>query len=341
MTVVVTGAAGHIGANLVRELIARGSRVRVVVHNRTAAIEGLDVEKVQADILDGEQVQRAVAGAETVFHLAGRISIDGGKRGAVLSVNVNGTSNVVRACLDHGVSRLVHFSSIHAFDPKPTDESIDETRARITERAQVMADYDRSKALGERVVRDGVGEGLDAVIVHPTGVIGPNDFEPSRTGRMLLKLYERKMPALVAGGFNWVDVRDVVAGALAARERGRRGESYLLGGHWTTLGELAKEAEEITGVPAPRLVAPIALARMGAPIVAAWARLLGKEALYTSESLSTVCAYRYVSHAKASRELGYEPRPLRVTIQDTYRWFASNGQVPASLFDRTRDGRHA
>jgi dihydroflavonol-4-reductase len=324
--VVVTGAAGHLGANLVRRLLADGHRVRALVRADTRGIDGLPVDRVAGELLDPASLARAFAGADVVYHLAALISITGAQRGRVEAANVQGVRNVVDACLGAGVRRLVHFSSIHAFTPFPLAEALDERRGPALERG--AAAYDRSKALGEREVLAGVARGLDAVIVNPTAVLGPHDYKPSRMGRVLLDLSRGRLPALVGGSFDWVDARDVCGGAVAAAERGRTGERYLLSGTCCPVADLARLVAEITGVPPPRLVLPQWLVLPATPLVALAARLAGTEPLFTRESLAALAACNpRISHAKAAAALGYAPRPLRATLEDTLHWFEAHQSV--------------
>ena len=160
---------------------------------------------------------------------------------------------------------------------------------------------------------------MDAVVVYPSGVVGPLDFGPSRMGQVFFNLRERAMPGLVAGGFDWVDVRDVVAGAMAAEASGRAGEGYILSGSYHSVPELAAMAAEISGVAAPRFVSPMWLARLGAPFMTLGNRVFGVEPLYTSEGLSALRGNPEISHAKAARELAYAPRPMLETIAALYR----------------------
>lgn len=324
MRAAVTGASGHLGANLVRALVEEGHDVAVLVRDDTRAVEGLPVRVVRGDLFEPAALRRALDGAETVFHLAARISIDGDPGGAVRRTNVLGPREVVAACRDVGVRRLVHVSSIHALSPRPADAPVDEGRLPSDTDADAPA-YDRSKAHGEREVLDGVARGLDAVIVNPTAIIGPHDWKPSRMGRVVLALARGRMPALVDGGFDFVDARDVARGAIEAARRGRRGERYLLSGSWWSVAALAREVARISGTRPPRLVAPMALARIGAPFVEIASRLAGAEPLYTRESLRALRGHRDVRHDKATRELGYAPRPLETTLADTLAWFGSRG----------------
>ena len=214
MTVVVTGASGHIGGNLVQALVAQGRTVRAMVHKDRGLLDTMDVEIVEGDVRDPASLAAAFKGAEVIFHLAAIISIDGDLDGHVAAVNIQGAGNVAQAALDAGVKRMIHFSSVHAFNQAPLGEVLDETRARAT--GSHHNTYDRSKAAGEVEVRKAIEKGLDCVILHPTGVIGPFDPVPSRMGQVFVDLHERTMPGLINGGFDWVDVRDVVSSALVA-----------------------------------------------------------------------------------------------------------------------------
>jgi dihydroflavonol-4-reductase len=322
---VVTGASGHVGANLIRALLSQGRKVRALHHVNRRAMENLDVEIVPGDVCDPASLRRAFKGADVVYHLAARISLNMNDYPVLEPINVDGTRNVVEACLDCGVRRLVHFSSIHAFIQESVGKPIDESCPLVEPRN--CPPYDRSKAAGEKEVCCGVERGLDAVIISPTAVIGPYDYEPSFLGEALLNLALGKMPALVAGGFDWVDVRDVVEGALRAEKQAPAGAKYLLSGHFASVCDLAVLVEEIIGTPAPKLVMPRWLAFVGAPFLAGFARLTGKRPLYTSASVRALRTGQDVSHEKASRELGYNPRPLRETIIDTFNWFRENGYL--------------
>jgi len=325
MAIVVTGAAGHVGGNLVRALLARGRPTRALVHHDRRALKGLDVETVPADVCDLDSLYRAFEGAEVVYHVAALISLSMGDWSRLEAVNVIGTRNVVEACLRCGVRRLVHFSSIHALVQEPLDVPVDELRPLVESRRSPP--YDRSKAAGEREVRRGIERGLDAVIVNPTGMIGPYDYRPSHFGQVLLALGQRRLPALVQGGFDWVDVRDVVAGAMRAEECAPAGAKYLLSGHWASVYDLAVLTEEVTGARAPRTVFPMWMARVGVPFGTHFTRLDGNHPLYTRFSLRALRGNPQVSHQRATRDLGYHPRPLRETLEDTFQWFVEAGRL--------------
>jgi len=327
MVAVVTGASGHVGGNLVRALLDRGRSVRALVHHDRRALEGLDLEIVEGDVRDPKSLRRAFEGAEVVYHAAAQISLLRNEWPLMEAVNILGTRNVAESCLSCGVRRLIHFSSIHALQQRPQGVSMDETCSLVA--SPRCPSYDRSKAAGEGEVLEGIRRGLDAVILNPTAFIGPYDFRPSHFGQALLAMGQGRLRALVEGGFDWVDVRDVAEGALAAEERAPKGARYILSGHWVSLREVAALVQEITGVLAGRVAFPIWLARVGAPFATAVARRRGKRPLYTSASLKALCSNPDISHARASRDLHYHPRPFRETMVDTLRWFAETGYLPA------------
>jgi dihydroflavonol-4-reductase len=321
MKTLVTGASGHVGANLVRALVSRGEPVRALVHVDVKAIDGLDVEIVRGDVREPGSLDHAFEGIDTVYHLAATISLTTSKQ--LKAVNVDGTKNVVDACIHHGVRRLVHFSSIHAMAHQPAGQAIDES-CELDESANCPA-YNRSKADSEKELRKGIGRGLNAVIVRPTAILGPFDYQPSFFGEVLLSIARGKLPALVAGGFDWVDVRDVVEGAILAAQIATPGSDYMLSGHWATIRELAAMVNHATDCGVPRFDCPLWLAGIGAPFATAFDRMRKRRPLFTSFSIDTLRTADRVNHEKATRELGYRPRPLQRSVEDTLRWFRECG----------------
>ncbi|MCX8126309.1 MAG: NAD-dependent epimerase/dehydratase family protein, partial [Dehalococcoidia bacterium] len=266
MTTLVTGASGHIGSNLVRALLARGRRVRALCHRDHRGIDGLDIDIIHGDIEDPHSLQFAFRGVETVYHLAGRVSLTTHDTDLIWRINVGGVANVIEACRAAGVRRLVHFSSIHAFVQEPLDRPVDEQRPLVDEHSRDLP-YNRSKAAGERLVRKAIEQGLNAVIISPTGVIGPWDFKPSHFGQALLSLANRTLPVLVNNGFNWVDARDLVEAAITAEETAPASRRYIVAGHWVSMAQMAEMVSAITGVRPPRLILPVWLARLVAPVL--------------------------------------------------------------------------
>ena len=324
MTVFVTGAAGHVGANLVRSLIKENRAVRAMVRNDCRGVDGLGIEIVEGDILDYESLCPLIKGCEVVFHLAASISIVGDRTGQVRATNVEGTHNIVQACLNEGIRRLVHFSSIHAYSPFPLDQPVDENSPPADSRSPV---YDQTKAEGSQVVCEGVKKGLDAVIISPTGIIGPNDFKLSRMGAVLIKIYKNQLFGLVKGGYNWVDVRDIVDGALRAEKTAPCGSQYILSGTWCSIPDLAGYIQKIFGVEVPRFVSPMWLAKLAAPFSEYYSKIRKKEAHFTPEALVTLRNHRLICRTKAEEELGYSPRPFKQTLRETLLWYEKMGKL--------------
>ena len=322
MKVAVTGASGHVGANLVRALLDRGDQVRVLVRNYTQSIDGLDLERVVGDVLDPASLDEAFDGVEQVFHLAAHISLL--PDWPILEqTNVRGPANVVEACLKASVKRLVHVSSIEALLHKNCRRPVTEDKPPEPDTLETA--YGRSKALGMRQVLAGVERGLDAVIVNPTAVIGPWDYKPSNFGQMFLDFAGRKLPALVGGGFDLVDVRDLVAGMLAAAERGRTGESYLLSGEFLTIPQICAILENVTGTPRPRFTTPVWLALFGAMFTPPYYKLTGTRPRFTRMSINMLNGDYRVSSHKAELELGYTKRPVSEGISASVDWFREHG----------------
>jgi dihydroflavonol-4-reductase len=289
-------------------------------------LTGSAAEFVRGDVLDPATLKDALAGAEFVLHLAAKISIAGDPDGSVRRVNVDGVRHVAEAALGAGVRRVVHCSSLHAYDVGAIAGPVRENGLRATDPA--LPAYDRSKAAGEDELRRVVDRGLDAVIVNPSGMFGPVDPEPSRMGRMLLAMFKGRMPVSVTGAFDFVDVRDVAAALLAAAEQGRAGENYLVGGHRASVTELGRLAAQVTGRRPPRLVAPLGLVRFAA---AAAVRVAGPRRagrlLLTPEALHALATDPVVDYSKAVAELGYRPRPLAETVADLHASFIDDGRL--------------
>lgn len=315
----VTGATGHIGNVLVRKLVEGGEKVRALIlpGESRAPLEGLDVEAVEGDVLDPPSLLEAFKGIRGVFHLAGIISIMPGTDPLVHNVNVEGTRNVLKAALASGVKKLVHTSSIHAI--QRIDAGIVDERLPY-DPANPAGEYDRSKAEATLAVQEAARQGLDAVIVCPTGVIGPYDFRRSMIGEVIRSAARQQPTFYVDGAYDFVDVRDVVAGMLAAFQRGRRGESYILSGRKSSVRYILETVREVTGRRFFQLKVPFDLARFAARFTPWYYRRAKATPVFTPYSLEVLQSSYTVSHAKATRELGYHPRTLYETIADTVSW---------------------
>lgn len=321
--IAVTGATGHLGNTLVRLLCGRGERVRCLVlpGEPIDPLRGLDVEISRGDVRNLDDLVGAFTGARTVYHLASVISLLPRRKNLLASVNVGGTRNVIEACRRCSVRRLVYVSSIHAFAEPPRGTMIDE--ATPIDPMSIRAAYGKSKAEATRLVLAAADAGVDAVVACPTGIIGPFDFLGSEMGQLFRLYMRRRMPAYVDGAYDFVDVRDVAQGLIAVAERGRRGEVYILSGELITVEEILTTLSRLTGIRPPRLKLPAWLAGPITDAATAFSRLGGGRPLFTRESLAILRSNALVSHAKASRELGWQPRPIRDSIADTVQWLRS------------------
>lgn len=319
LNVAVTGASGHIGANLVRALINQGRHVRVLEHLSSCAFDGLDVEIVKGDVCDIDSLNKLFSDVDIVYHLAAKIYLGNERDSETEKVNILGTKNVAQACLAKNIKRLIHFSSIHSLSPYPLNEVVDEQRPFIS--GQNAPCYDLTKAASEREILKAVKQGLDAIILNPCGVIGPNDFSPSAMGKLICDIKKKRFLFLCQGGFNWVDVRDVVDAALAAEKKGRRGERYLISGEWVSLSRLAQIISKYSLKSSSFYALPLNLANFVAFFVELYGKLTKTSPSFTCSAVQTLQHYRYINNEKAKNELGYIPRPIEETIKDTLDWY--------------------
>jgi dihydroflavonol-4-reductase len=329
MLAAVTGGSGRLGNVLVRALLDRGVKVRVLEPGagRPASLEGLEVELVHGSILDRTAVAALCRGADAVFHLAAKIDLDRDADGSIFAVNVEGTRNVLTACLAAG-TRLVHCSSHHALVRHPLEEPLDERRPLALDEPCA---YHRAKAVAEQLVLDAVAShGLEAVVCSPGTLLGPHDYQPSMIAAALIDLHRGRLPVLMQVVSDFVDTRDVAAGMIAAAERGRSGERYLLSGDVLTMQDVTREVASITGRRMPGVFLPIWVGWALLPFSLAAARLTGKQPLFTAGVLRASVSNRVVSHEKAARELGFSPRPARASLEDSFAWYRERGWLEDS-----------
>ena len=320
----VTGATGHIGNVLIRQLLQKNKPVRALVmpYENQRAIKGLPVEIFEGDVLDAQSIFRAMEGIEVVYHLAGIISIMPGRNDHLRSVNIMGTRNIILACQHSNVKRFIYTSSIHALRRIPKGKTIDENTPFDIQHA--LSEYDQSKAQASLDVMKTIQEGLDAVIVCPTGVIGPYDYGCSDMGRLILDCLKKKPQFYVDGAYDFVDVRDVANGLIQASEKGRTGETYILSGEKLSIPNLVRTLQDLSGFNTPRFMIPMSLARI-ISLFTPWLYQFAKlKPRFTPYSLETLQSNSDISHAKAETVLNYHPRPLINTIRDTMAWFREN-----------------
>lgn len=320
----VTGATGYIGNVLVKELVKRGESVRVLAlpGEDLLPIDGMDVEVVRGNVCDPASLDTAFEGVDVVFHLAGVISITSSKDPIVHHVNVEGTKNMIDAALRAGVKRFIYTSSIHAFKRIPHGNLIDETTP--IDPAFNIADYDRSKAEATLTVLNRVKDGLPAVIVCPTGVIGPYDYKNSELGSVMSSWMLNKVNYMIDGSYDFVDVRDVANGLILAREKGNIGQLYILSGTLVRVSDLWKIAQELFSLKSILVNIPVNLARFSAFFAELYYKISKTTPKFTRYSIETLQSNAVISNLKARLYLGYNSRPLQETVRDTINWWKQN-----------------
>ena len=327
--IVVTGAAGHVGNVLVRELVDRGQIVRALIlpYDDHRPLAGLNVEITHGDVTDLKSLISAFVEADLVFHLAGIVTIMPGMKRELERVNVGGIHNVATACRAAGVRRLVYTSSIHAIAEPPQGTVIDESQPFNSDR--VLGDYARSKARATLLLLDEVDKGeLDAVICCPTGIIGPWDYGISSIGQLILDFASGHLKSYVSGAYDFVDVRDVAKGLVLAAEKGRSGRHYIFSGAQVQVPELMKELAYNIGYPAPTYRIPATIARTAGMLASVYYRLLRRQSVFTAYSIDVLRSNSQVSSVRAREELGFTSRPWQESIHDHVEWFRTEGMLP-------------
>jgi dihydroflavonol-4-reductase len=327
--IVVTGATGHIGNVLIRELIARKQIVRALVlaNDECRPLAGLNTELVHGDVTELKSLEVAFTGADIVFHLAGIVTIMPSMKKLLEWVNVGGVHNVAIACRTSGVRRLVYTSSVHAIAEPPQGTVIDESQPFDPER--VLGDYAWSKARATLLLLEEVQKGgLDAVICCPTGVIGPWDYGISNIGQLILDFASGYLKSYVRGAYDFVDVRDVARGLILAAEKGQSGRHYIFSGAQVQVPELMKELEQNIGYPAPTYEIPSAIARAAGVLASVYYRLVRRRPVFTAYSIDVLRSNSQVSSARAREELGFATRPWYESIRDHIEWFRDEGMLP-------------
>lgn len=325
--ILVTGATGHLGNVLVRLLISNQLKIRAMVapFEDTRPLEGLNVEIVRGDIRDTEFVESACKGVEYVYHLAAVISILG-KRKSLYDVNVGGTQNVIQSCMKNKVQRLIYVSSIHAFSEPKCGSLIDESVP--IDPSRTVGDYARSKAIATLEVLKATKQGLDAVVVCPTGVVGPYDWRVSEMGNLLLLHSKNLLKVGVDGSFDFVDVRDVASLLTEACKRAKSGELFIASGEYITIRAFVQILSRIRPARSVNIFLPSYVAYPISLFTSLHYLLRKKKPLLTPYSVHTLSRNYVYSSQKAKKELGYNPRPLYDSLRDALKWFEENGYIP-------------
>ena len=326
MTTLVTGAAGFLGSHVARQLVARGDEVRVLLRasSTNRAIADLSLEYVTGDLRDPASLDRAMKGVKRVFHVAADYRLWARRSREIYDSNVGGTKNLLEAAKRVGVEQLIYTSTVAtiAVDrPKLPNEFTD---AKLQE---MVGHYKRSKWMAEREALNAAKNGLPVIVAMPTTPVGPWDWKPTPTGKIILDFLNGKMPGYVETGLNFVSVEECAAGHLLLAEKGKVGERYLLGGENLTLKAMLDTLAKITGLRAPSLKIPHGLALGVAYANTVFSRLLGREPGIPIEGVKIARHMMFVDCSRAQRELGFKAGPVAAALERAVRWYEANGYI--------------
>ncbi|HVN28940.1 MAG TPA: hopanoid-associated sugar epimerase [Candidatus Binataceae bacterium] len=323
-TSLVTGANGFLGSHVVRALIARGDRVRALTraNSDTSALHGVDCETVRGDVRDLESLRCALRGCDEVYHVAADYRLWVVEEAPMYAINVEGTRNVISSAREAGVARIVHTSTVGALGIPHDAPGREDTPVTLD---AMVGPYKRSKFLAERIAEDAARAGAPVVIVNPSTPIGPLDYKPTPTGRMIVDFLNHRMPAYLDTGLNLVDVDDCARGHLLAAERGRIGEKYILGSENLSLAELFARLARFSGLPAPKMRIPYAVAFGFALGAEAFARTVTHRPPRASITEVKMARKKmFFDSSKAIAELGYAPGPIDPALQRAIEFFRAH-----------------
>lgn len=329
----VTGASGFIGANLVHELVARGHQVRALLRRKsdTRGLAGVNYERVEGEVSDRRQLKEAMFGCDWCFHVAASYHLWLRDYAPMYAANVEGTRNVIETAAEAGCSRIVYTSTVGCIGYpvpingrlNPSDETVPVSEAQMTNH------YKRSKWQAEQVATQLARNGLPVIIVNPTAPVGPRDVKPTPTGQVIVDFLNRKMPAYLDTGLNWVHVRDVAIGHILAAEKGGLGERYILGnaeGNWS-MKKALDVLQELTGIPAPKTQIPYWIALSAAHVSEAISAITGMPPKAPLAGVRMAKYKMFFNPVKAIRELGLPQTPPKQALADAVDWFRKNGYI--------------
>ncbi|MFZ0821336.1 MAG: hopanoid-associated sugar epimerase [Candidatus Acidiferrales bacterium] len=328
MTSLVTGATGFLGSHVARQLAARGERVRVLARPASdrRALTDLPVEIAEGDLRDSTSLDKAMAGVSRVFHVAADYRLWARDPREIYESNVTGTRNLLAAARKARVEKFIYTSTVATVAVDRSGLPNEATESTIDE---MVGHYKRSKWMAEQEARRAAHEGVPVVIAMPTTPVGPGDWKPTPTGKIIVDFLNGRMPGYVQTGLNFVSVQDAAAGHLLVAEKGRVGERYLLGAENLTLKQVLDELARITGKPSPRMKIPHAVALIAAYADTAFSRLRGRAPQISIEAVKIARHIMFVDCGKAQRELGFAPGPVAAALERAVQWYEANGYVSA------------
>jgi dihydroflavonol-4-reductase len=326
MTTLVTGAAGFLGSHIARQLVARGDEVRVLMRpsSTNRAIADLSLEYVTGDLRDPASLDRAIKGVKRVFHVAADYRLWAKRKQDIYDSNVGGTKNLLDAAKRAGVEQLIYTSTVATIAVDRPQHPNEFTDAKLEE---MVGHYKRSKWLAEKEALSAAKSGLPVIVAMPTTPVGPWDWKPTPTGKIILDFLNGKMPGYVETGLNFVGVEECAAGHLLIAEKGKVGERYLLGGENLTLKQMLDALSKITGLPAPKLKISHGLALGVAYASTVFSRLIGREPGIPVEGVKIARHMMFVDCSRAKRELGFKAGPVAAALERAVRWYEANGYI--------------
>jgi len=325
MKAFVTGATGFVGSHVARVLAGQGAELRLLVRpgSDTRNIDGLNAERVTGDLREPVSIEKAVAGCDAIFHVAADYRLWVRDPSEMYRSNVEGTRAILNAAQKNGVKRVVHTSSVATMGFTSNGHLADEDSPVSLE--SMIGPYKRSKFMSEQLALEAGSGGMNVVVVNPTTPVGERDIKPTPTGRIVVDFLKRKFPAYVDTGLNLVDVRECALGHMAAFEKGRSGQRYILGGENLSLKQILDKLGEVTGLPSPKVRVPYVMAlATGVVDEMVTGRMLGKEPRATIDAVRMGRKKMFISSAKAERELGWKPSPVDDALRRSVEWFRAH-----------------
>ena len=324
----ITGAAGHLGSVITRKLVETGKLVRALaIPNEKHLPEKAEI--YLGDVCDKESIRPCFENLNgcnlIVIHCAGIVSIASKFNQAVFDVNVTGTKNIVDLCREYNVSKLIYISSVHAIPEKPAGITTTETSEFNPD--HVVGLYAKTKAEATAYVLNAAGQGLNACVVHPSGITGPYDYGRGHITTLVIDYYKQRLTSGVNGGYDFVDVRDVADGIIAACDKGKQGGCYILSNKYFKVCEILTMLHEITGKRKIKSFLPLWFVKATAPLAELYYKILKQPPLFTAYSIYTLNSNALFSHQKATTELGYTTRDMKETLNDTVNWLKENGRI--------------
>lgn len=320
MKVAVTGASGHLGYSIVKELLNRNITPKILIHRNNPFKENSNVEFHKGSMLEKDDIAQLVEGCDYIIHCAAVVSIGGDKEGDMYGDNLKGIRNILEVAKEKQLKRVVHMSSIHVYHVDKGDQTITEETPYIPDSVAYL--YEKSKRDAQQLCIEYSKNGLEVVILNPTSVYGAPDHAKSRQNIAVCDLYNNKYPFLFKGGYDWVDVRDVAHASVNALSMGRSGHAYLLSGYYLTIKDLSKAVSSVKDKYIPCFELPVGLVRAFVPFIGLYSKIMKQEPLLSHEAIDILLTSpKKIDSQKAKTELQFTNRPVEETIAGIIEFF--------------------